>query len=90
MTTNTERVTAIIGELIAGWIDHVEDVHVIEATKAEVHDMLEEGSMFDRPQGREALLHELITLLGFTETSSVWTIQKAIFQLIDRYDLFND
>lgn len=93
MTTDendTSRVTSIIGDLINYWVDRTPDEDVTNAVKNEIHDMLEDGAMFDQARGRERSLLELMTLLGFTERSDVWTVEQAIFPLIDAYDPYND
>lgn len=90
MTTNRDSVT-ILGELIATWIDQVEDDQVIDTAKAFIHDTLEEGLGIEAPATtRESLVWELVDSLGFTPITNVWKVQSAIFQLVDSYDLFND
>lgn len=91
MTTNHDTVTRLTGDLIADFIDRVEDDRVIEATKTFVHEVLDNGSPEDQPYGpAERRVWDLVRALGFAPTSNVWTVEQAIFQVIDEYDLFND
>lgn len=91
MTNDTERVTQLIGDIIAESIDRVPDPEVIGATKQLVHETLDNGFIND-PEGYigvEWKIWQLAQLLGL-DPGNPWAAEQAIFALIDQYDLFND
>ena len=94
-TTDTDRVTKLTGELIYSFFEEVPDDQVIDAAKAFVHTVLDNGYAEPKPgeppmSSCEQIVWELVPLLGFTPITDPWKIESAIFQLIDGYDLFND
>jgi hypothetical protein len=95
MTTDTDRVTKLTGELIYSFFEEVPDDQVVDAAKAFVHETLDNGyrepGPTDPPMASvEKIVWELSTLLGFAPITDPWKVQSALFQLIDSYDLFND
>lgn len=88
MTTDTDRVTMITGDLINLFLDAVPDEQVVDKAKAYVHAVLDNG--YHEPMNATELkVWELASLLGFVPITDPWKIESAIRQLLDQYDLFN-
>lgn len=95
MTTDTERVTQLIGELLLQFIDEVPDDQVKTEAKKFVHNTLDNG--YQPPQKwtdpltmQERRVWHLAHALGFTTRYEPWEIEQAIVRAVDEYDLFND